>query len=254
MVFRCQFVLLLLHLVLELHILSFHLVVTQQNLLIWLLWIINLSHMGISSLFTHFILESFIFRLFKFSVFLFIGFKWIVAKFLNLFVEHILSKLFVDFRISEFHRWFLRFLRTTVFFFNNFPDLRIVHSWEMSLNIIICTLVTQFYELIALSVTSFFESSWSSIVGYRRLLLNIRIINLRSDLKFDSLSLLIIGELKFGWCSDFNISVFNRLVVPVMRLLHLLRRLVHFNLSLWHFYLFCYEFFYYFKIKFSAFK
>lgn len=68
----------------------------------------------------------------------------------------------------------------------------------MSLNIIICTLAIQFYELIALSVTSFFESSGSSIVGYRRLLLNIRIINLRSDLKFDSLSLLIIGELKFG--------------------------------------------------------
>lgn len=147
MVFRCQFWLLLHYrlLLLLLIVLSFHLsVVIQQNLLIWWCLLLDLlfdfDHVAISSLLADFVLESLFFRLIKLSIFLLVLFKWIVSEFLNLFVEHILSKFLVDFWISNFHHRFLRVL-ATVILFNNFANLRVVHLWEMSFDVVIGALV-----------------------------------------------------------------------------------------------------------------
>ena len=148
----------------------FHLsVVIQQNLLVWLVWLIldlfGFSHVAISSLFAYFVLESFIFRLIKLSIFLLVLFKWIVAKFLNLLIQHILSKIFVDFRISDFHHRFLRVFGTGVIVFNNFVNLRVSHVWEMSFNVVIRTLAAYLDKLIILILSSFFEYSGLDIVG-----------------------------------------------------------------------------------------
>ena len=110
----------------------------RQNLLV-LDSLIVFGYLAISSLFAHLITESLIFGLIKLAIFLLILSKWIIAKFFNLVVKHILSKLLINFHISDIR--FDRILRTTIFFFNNLPYLSVIHLWEMSLHVVISTLV-----------------------------------------------------------------------------------------------------------------
>ena len=110
----------------------------RQNLLV-LDSLIVFGHLTISSLLAHFITESLIFAFIKLAIFLLILFKWIIAKFSNLVVKHILSKLFIDFHISDIR--FYRILRTTILLFNNLSNFSIIHLWKMRLHVVIGTLV-----------------------------------------------------------------------------------------------------------------